>query len=69
MLFTEEEDEENVQTALAREKWKVRELLRMKFYSDQRNKFEAEEAEIKRRRNLTEEEREVEDEKFGTDAN
>jgi len=47
------------------ELWKIRELKRLKKEREEREKREKEQAEIARRRNLTDEERKLEDMKLG----
>ena len=54
---------------VAYEKWKFREILRVKRDRDERCKFNQEKNEILRRRAMTEEERQAEDEKLGADHN
>ena len=56
-----EEDEKYSKSEVAYEQWKVRELMRLKRDHEERTKYEVEQKEIERRRNLTEEERLAED--------
>ena len=59
MPFTDDSDEDTNQlkSEVAYEKWKFREIIRIKRERDERDKFKNEKAEIERRRALTEEER------------
>lgn len=71
MPFTDDdsEDENYLASEIALEKWKVREIQRIKLIKDEKHKFDSEQAEIIRRRGLTEEERIAENERLGTDHN
>lgn len=62
--FVDDDDEDDtyLQSEVAYELWKVREITRIKRDQDERLKHEREQAEINRRRNMTEEERRAEDE-------
>lgn len=57
MPFTDDssEDENYLESAMAKELWKVREITRIKKFKDAKTKWENELAEVQRRRNLTEE--------------
>ena len=71
MPFTDDSDEDvkYLESEVAYEKWKFREIMRIKRDKEERGKFEKEKGEILRRRAMTEEERQAEDEKLGTDHN
>ena len=71
MPFTDDsdEDQEYLGSDVGYEKWKFREILRVKRDRDERTKFLQEKNEILRRRAMTEEERQAEDEKLGADHN
>ena len=71
MPFTDDssEDQNYLADVVAKELWKVREITRIKNIQEAKTKWEKEQCEILRRRNLTEEERQREDEVLGTDGN
>ena len=68
MPFTDDssEDENYLACPLAKQKWKLREILRVKGLRDERIKIDEELAEIERRRGLTDEQRQAENERLGT---
>ena len=59
MPFTDDSDEDEnwLKSEVAYEKWKFREILRIKRDKDERDKFLKEKHEVERRRALTEEQR------------
>ena len=71
MPFTDDSDEdrEYLNSQVAYEEWKVRELIRLKRAKDERTAREREAKEIERRRLLTDAEREEENKRLGTDHN
>ena len=68
MPFTDDSDEDEtyLKSEVAYEKWKYREIMRIKRAREEMDKYLKEQAEIERRRNLTEEERQDEDAKLGS---
>lgn len=59
MPFTDDsdEDKEYLESEVAYEKWKYREVLRVKRIREERKKFDQEKVEVQRRRAMTQEER------------
>ena len=52
-----DEDEKYLESEIAKEKWKIRELKRMSKLDEERDRFKEENEEMERRRGLTEEQR------------
>lgn len=65
---TDYEDRDYLNSQVAYEQWKVRELRRIKRDRDERLAREQEKKEIERRRNMTDAEREEENRLLGSDA-
>ena len=68
MPFTDDSDEDETYLAseVAYEKWKYREITRIKRDREALEKHKREQAESQRRRKMTEEERQEEDAKLGS---
>ena len=65
----EESGKKGVKSQAKYEAWKVRELKRILRDREEQKAYEDEQAEVERRRGLTEAEREAENAKLGTDHN
>jgi len=62
------EDRKYLNSQVAYEEWKIRELRRIKRDRDERRARDLEKKEIERRRNMTDAEREEENRRLGSDA-
>jgi microfibrillar-associated protein 1 len=62
------DDRDDIDEAAEYEKWKIRELKRLKGDREERGRLEAEKKEIVRRRNLSEGERILENVRLGSDS-